>query len=101
MGHYASEMHLNELTSESIEDSKLHWFIVDTDFGVQTAQEFLAKNDHSEGARMRLIFLNRFEHRKQAELYARESCERAVETARIRLSILKKICKVTRPWEKK
>jgi hypothetical protein len=100
MGHYAVEMRSDD-PLEPIVDDRLHWFVVDTDFTVQTAQEFLDKNNGSEGAHMRLMFMTRFEHRLQAELYARDDCERAVETARARLLALKKLCKVTRPWEKK
>lgn len=82
-----------------IEDDRLHWFVVDTDFTVQTATEYLRKNEDSEGAHLRLIFLTRFEHRPLAEQYARDDCERAVEVTRARLLALKKICKVIRPWE--
>lgn len=111
MGHYAAEMSCPKCDGVGggpyscicppPADERTHWYVVDTDFTVQTAEEYLEKNNGSEGSRMRLLFLTRFEHREQAEMYARDDCERAVEVARARLLALKKICKVLRPWEKK
>lgn len=111
MGHYASEMSCSTcggIGAGSYQcicpppvDRTANWFVIDSDFTVQTCDEFLKKNEHQSGARMRLAFMTKFEHRDQAELYARDDCERAVQTARERLTALKKICKVIRPWEKK
>ena len=42
-----------------------------------------------------------FKTREEAEQHARELCEGAVEELRKRLTVMKKVLKVERPWEQK
>ena len=96
MGHYASEMHLS---AEPVKEDKWDGFVVNDNFEVQTIEDFIHSHRNYIDINLYLAFQKRFAKREDAELHARKECEEAVEHARKRLAVLKKICKVTRPWD--
>lgn len=116
MGHYAVDFQcdtcgkLRCVCPPKKEKPNTNW-IVKGDFSVQRICDFDADPENNT-IRMKYgsipwnPIMNRmgakeFKKREDAELHARELCEAAVEAARLELAAIKKVCKVTRPWEKK
>lgn len=84
-------------------------WIVDDDFTVLRVHEFDTKHAAVQtkyGKMPGMPIIKRmnkktFKTRLLAEKHARDLAEALVETCRAELAAAKKLCKVTRPWEKK
>lgn len=116
MGHYAAEMMCDDCgnlrcTCPPKKEKPNKSWIVNHDFTIQRVQDFDAdpannvSNTKYGPIPQNPVLLRfgrqQFKNREDAEAHAREMCEQAVEATRDRLTRLKKILKVERPWERK
>lgn len=116
MGHYRADLACDDCGNvrctcppKKVKTEK--GFIVTTDWRVVTVAEFDADpannvvkmryGDIPTNPVLKRLGSEIFKKRENAEAHAREMLELEVEKTRARLAGLKKLLKVTRPWEQK